>query len=116
MARRRCSASTKETSRGTMNFGRPPAEQTPRFPKSAGRSANPVGWRTGRARYRLPSGGPAVFAVARLGAFVEVRHSDLTQIVGRDFVALRLHVHLEHARGIQPEDLLLYCTGERRVS
>jgi len=59
------------------------------------------------------SGYPAVPPMARNRTFLEIGHLDLAQVVGRNFVALRIHVDVEDPRRIQPEDLLLHVGGER---
>src|SRR5437899_7051761 len=58
---------------------------------------------------------PAVPAVARHRAVVEVRHLHASQVVLRNLVALRGHVDAEDAGGVQAEDLLLLAAREWRI-
>src|SRR2546425_1990998 len=61
------------------------------------------------------SGDPAVPAVARRGALVEVRHLHPAQVIVRNLVAPGVDVDAEEPRGVHAKDLLLHRAREPRV-
>src|SRR5215471_1020820 len=58
---------------------------------------------------------PAVPAVTRGYAFLDIGHLDAAQIVLGKLVTRGVHVDAEDARPVQPEDLLLHRARERRI-
>src|SRR5262245_17542368 len=58
---------------------------------------------------------PAVPAVTRGYAFLEIGHLDAAQVVIGNPVTRGVHVDAEDARRAQPEDLLLHRARERRI-